>query len=378
MNRESIFIRNANSALLTLEPYVAGPTLEDIMRTPRTTHEQIIKLSSNENPLGPSPKAIETIQKAAPRVSLYPSAKCERLRKAIASALGQGLMTDNILVAAGSSEIFSFIIRAFSKPSDKILFGNPSFSVYGDAAIVDGRVPVPISLEEPLFDITCSDIENQYGGTARILFITRPNNPTSRLVPLGEVRKICKLAKDAIVVCDEAYIEFAEDYRNVTAINLLSEFGNLLVTRTFSKAYGLSDLRVGYAVGPSEAIEVLFKIRPKWNNGELSQEAAIAALSDTEHLKKTLATVREGRRFLSSHLSEMGFEVTADPQGNFVFASPSPLGVRAEYLLKELMTRGIAVRGPPADWKLNYLRISVGMEVQNEKVVTAIRDLVHR
>jgi histidinol-phosphate aminotransferase len=290
--------------------------------------------------------------------------------------LGRGLQAGNILVGAGSSEIFSFIIRAFSKPGDKVMFADPSFPVYKDASIVDGRAPLPVALQEPRFDLDTSLIKRKLSEKVRIIFVTRPNNPTSRLIPLDEVRLICEAARQRIVVCDEAYVEFAEDYDKKTAVNLLPECNNLLVTRTFSKAYGLSDLRVGYAVGPSEAIDILFKIRPKWNNGELAQEAAISALQDEEHLQRTLQTVREGRDYLNRQLQKIGFVVAPDPQGNFLFSSPSPLGITAKSILAQLLTKGIAVRGPPTDWTQDYLRISVGNATQNEKLINSIGNLV--
>ncbi len=375
-SEKSVFTRNVNPAILQFQPYIPGPTIEEVIRSAHVSPENTVKLSSNENPLGPSPRVIEAIREAATRVFLYPSSKCQRLREAIASVLGNGLTPDNILVAAGSSEIFSFIIRAFSNPSDEVAFGDPSFSLYRDTATVDGRIATPIPLDEPLFDLTSSAIRQRCSDKTRIIFVTRPNNPTSRLVPPDEVRRICEYAKESVVVCDEAYVEFAEGYPDVSAVKLLEEFDNLLVTRTFSKVYGLSDMRVGYAIGPPEAIDILFKIRPKWNNGELAQEAAIAALRDREHFAKTLATVHEGRRFLCEQLQRLGFVVTPEPQGNFVFATPSPLEVKAESLLRELMMRGIAVRGPPTDWTLNYLRISVGTRAHNEKLLAAISSLL--
>lgn len=374
--REPVFVKNVNPAILKLEPYVPGPTTDEIAGLAQISPKDVIKLSSNENPLGPSPKVVETVRQSALKISLYPSAKCERLRKAVARIMGHDLTADNIVISAGSSEIFSFIIRAFSRPEEEVIHCDPSFSVYRDAAIVDSRVPVPITLSEPSFELKISDIECRYSEKTKVIFVTRPNNPTSRLVPLTEVRRICELAENAVVVCDEAYIEFADDYERVSAVNLLGEFDNLLVSRTFSKAYGLSDLRIGYAIGPSEAISVLFKIRPKWNNGELAQEAAMAALNDTDHLSKTLATVHEGRIFLIEKLKTIGFIVTPNPQGNFVFASPASLGLSAERILADLMKHGIAVRGPPTDWKINYLRISVGTADQNARLISVLKEIL--
>ena len=344
------------------------------MNIAKVSSDDVVKLSSNENPLGPSPRAVEAMCRAASKMSLYPNARCEKLREAIATSLSDDFSSENVLVAAGSSEIFSFIIRAFSRPSGEVIFAHPSFQVYADAAVVDGRVPVRINLKAPRFELKPSDVEKRLTKKTAIIIITRPNNPSSRLISIEDTQKICKLAPNAIVVCDEAYIEFADNYPNVSAINLIEKCENLLVTRTFSKAYGLADLRVGYVVGTAEAVNILFKIRPKWNNGELTQEAALAALSDKEHLTKTLETVRVGRAFLVDQLKSVGFTVTPNPQGNFIFARPS--SITARELLSRLMKKGIAVRGPPADWKANYLRISVGTKEQNQKLMSAIESII--
>jgi histidinol-phosphate aminotransferase len=373
MNQESVFIRNTTPEILSLKNYLPGPTTAEISRAAGVQRDKIVKLSSNENPLGPSPKVVDAICHAATNVSLYPSSVCKRLRDALSLTLGNGLSAENILVAAGSSEIFSFIIRAFSKPSDEVIYGDPGFSVYSDCAIVDSRISVPIPLSAPLFEFKAEAVRSNLTTKTKIIMVTRPNNPTSRLVPLKQVETICEDSPNSVVVCDEAYVEFADNYQSASAVNLIGKIGNLLVTRTFSKAYGLSDLRIGYLIGPREAVEILFKVRPKWNNGELAQEAAIAALNDREHLTRTLSTVQKGRRYLSEQLAAMGFIVTPEPQGNFVFVSPSPLGIKAETLHMDLMKDGIAIRGPPTDWTLDYLRISVGTEQENKKLVAAIR-----
>ncbi len=376
MGQDSVFIRNTAPEILRLKNYVPGPTTEEIARIASAQHERVVKLSSNENPLGPSPQAIEVICQAAANVSFYPSSRCVKLRNELALALGTGVSAENVLVAGGSSEIFSLIIRAFSRPYDEIVYGDPSFSVYADAAIVDARIPVPIPLSGPSFEFKAVGVRKRLTEKTKVVIVTRPNNPTSRLVPLKEVEVICDDSPDRVVVCDEAYIEFTDNYKFESAVNLIGRFENLLVTRTFSKAYGLSDLRVGYMIGSPDAVEILFKVRPKWNNGELAQEAAIAALKDRDHLSRTLTTVQKGRRFLSEKLSEMGFLVTPEPQGNFVFASPSKLGIKAETLLVDLMKLGIAVRGPPTDWTLDYLRISIGTQKENERLVAAIQSLI--
>jgi histidinol-phosphate aminotransferase len=183
-----------------------------------------------------------------------------------------------------------------------------------------------------------------------------------------------RLAPNAVIVSDEAYIEFADAFPQVSAVNLISDRSNVLVTRTFSKLFGLANLRVGYAVGPETAISALSKVQPKWNLGMVAQNAAEAAVGDREHFAQTRKMVKEGRDYLMRELPHIpGIEPVSDPQGNFVMAKVVNAGFTAAAITESLTRCGIVIRG---DFHPDYVRISVGTMPQNEALVGNLRELV--
>ena len=200
---ESIFERNANRYLFNIKPYIPGPTTAEIVAAYGIPQDKIIKLSSNENNLGPSPKAVAAVLETAKVLHHYTDTRAVSLRKAIAQYVG--LRPENILAGAGSSEIMSFIIRTFSQPGDEVMLADPSFSLYAELALADGRTPVVVTLP-PDFILKIEAIERQLTPRTRIIFVTRPNNPTSKLPPLEVLEKLMQLAPNAVIVSDEAYI----------------------------------------------------------------------------------------------------------------------------------------------------------------------------
>jgi histidinol-phosphate aminotransferase len=250
---------------------------------------------------------------------------------------------------------------------------DPSFTVYSEIAVAEGRKSVFIPLNYP-FDLALDDILSVLTDKTRLIFLTRPNNPTSRLIPLALLGSVLKMVKNAIIVADEAYIEFADNYRKQTAANLINQTGNLIVTRTFSKAYGIPNLRIGYALGPADAIDYLFKIKPKWNVGEVAQQAAIGALKDQEHFRNVLEVVSEGREFLCKQLdSHPKLQVVPDPQGNFIMVNVSDTGYSSEAFADLLGTKGILIRG---DFHPHYVRISIGTHFENLALIEAIKEVL--
>ena len=361
----------ANPYLDEIKPYIPGLTGREAAERYNIPEEKLIKLSSNENPLGPPPLAVKAAQDMLPALHRYPDSKAVDLRRQIADI--EGVALDNVIVGAGSSEIMSFVIRAFSKPGDEIVSLDPSFTVYSELAMADGRRPVLISLDDP-FELKIEDVEAKISDRTRVVFITRPNNPTSRLIPIDLFTTIAHMLPHVLVVSDEAYIEFADSYRDQSAVRLINQAENVIVTRTLSKAHGIPNLRVGYAIAPPDTIEYLFKVKPKWNVGEVAQYAAIGALRDHDHLAKVLKAVREGRSYLSERLSTIeGLEVVPEPQGNFIMVRVQDSGFSAESFTEALGQRGILIRG---DFHRDYVRISIGTQIENETLVSAIIGLI--
>ena len=373
MTQESTFGRLVNPDLREPELYVPGLTSAEASHRYNIPIEDIIKLSSNENPLGSPPKAIEAAKGTLPDLHRYPDSKAHALRQAIAEK--EGVQKENVIFGSGSSEIMSFIIRAFSRPGDEVLSMDPSFSVYTELAKADERKSVTMPLVHP-FELTIDDVKQAVTERTRIIFLTRPNNPTSRFIPLKMVSQVADMLPDTVVISDEAYVEFAPNYREKTAVNLLDKHDNLVITRTFSKAYGIPNLRVGYAISSAEAISYLFRVKPKWNVGDVAQNAAIGAIQDLEHLEKTLRTVSEGRDFLIETFNKReNLEVLPDQQGNFIMMKVSDTGYSAEDFTEALGAKGIIIRG---DFHPDYVRISIGTMSENKKLVEAVEDILTR
>ncbi len=375
MAKKSIFEEIVNPQLEKIVPYLPGPMTKDIAAKYEMDPARVIKLSSNENPLGVPPLARAKIIEMAGETSLYPDAEARELRAALAEYVR--MRPENIVVGPGSSSMMMHIIEVFSSPGDEVVFTSPAFgSFYEEITLARGRTPVKVPLEEN-FDLDVNKLRKALTPRSRVVFITRPNNPTSKLVPLKDLRVILKDAEvvKAIVVSDEAYVEFADPHTSV--LELFYEMGegiNLLMTRTFSKAFGLADIRMGYCVGPAVAIAFLSKAKPKWGTGMLAQCAAIAALKDKEHLQRTLEVVRQGREYLHRELGRLGLKMVDAPQGNYVTARVSEFGYTAEQFTEELCRRGgIMIRG---DFHPEYVRISIGTMPQNEAVVETVAQMI--
>lgn len=304
---QTIFETNRNRWLVEACSYVPGPTSDEVAAQYGFLPAHIVKLSSNENPVGPSKNVVKVIRSSAGQVHRYPDAEANALREVIAAKFG--LTPKNVLVGPGSSVLMMTIVVAFTAPGDEILSMQPGFNLYSEIAAIYGRQHRPLVLDEN-FDLDVETVWKAITPRTRLIFITRPNNPTSKLVPLKDVQEIVKIAADAraIVVSDEAYVEFAGD--GASAVSQLASDGdaiNLLVTRTFSKAYGLADLRLGYVLGPTRAISYLSKGKPKWGTGTLAQQAGIEALRDSAYLHRVRSLVRQGREDLSRAFTKWVF-----------------------------------------------------------------------
>jgi histidinol-phosphate aminotransferase len=364
-----------NPQLKKIVPYLPGPLTKDIAARYEMDPARVIKLSSNENPLGVPPLARAKIIEMAGEASLYPDAEARELRGALAQYVN--MRPENIVVGPGSSSLMMHIIEVFSGPGDEIVFTSPAFgSFYEEIALARGRTPVKVGLEEN-FDLDVNKLKKALTRRSRVVFITRPNNPTSKMVPLKDLREImgAAAAMKAVVVSDEAYVEFADPH--TSALEFFYEMGegiNLLVTRTFSKVFGLADVRLGYCVGSVEAISFLTKAKPKWGTGMLAQIAGVAALRDKEHFQRTLEVVRKGREFLYRELGRLGLKMVDAPQGNYVTAKVSEFGYRAEDFTEELCRRGgIMIRG---DFHPEYVRISIGTMPQNEALIKTVAEML--
>jgi len=365
---DTVFQRHANPCVDDVRPYVPGPTSAAIGTRYGFSSDQMVKLSSNEAPLGPSPNVRDAIRQVAAGDDLhrYPSPTMPELRKAVAKL--HGLTPEQVLPGAGSSDTWPLIVRAFSLAGEEILVTEPSMTSYAEVATLCERRAITLDLTFP-FPVAAAAVLRLVTPATRVIFLSSPNNTTSRLIGPATILEIARGAKDAVVVVDEHYIEAADNYREVSAVTLIPQVGNIIVTRSLSKMYGLAGIRVGYAVGPEHAITRLMKFKAKWNISVVADAAARAALADEAHLIQNIEMTREGRAFLLDGLRGLaGIQLVPDAQGGFLLFRV--VSGSAGDILEQLYKRGIIVRDDLLD---GYIRVSVGTPEQNRQFLTALK-----
>lgn len=324
-----------------------------------------IKLSSNENPLGPSPRAIQAVRDSAANIHRYPSTDHNGLRLAIGEVMG--LEADQILCGVGSDEIIAFLCQAYAGPGDEVLHTEHGFAMYRISALAAGATPVEVRERDRVTDVDallagCTD-------RTKLVFIANPNNPTGTMIGAAEVARLADgLPPQALLVLDGAYAEYVDDFDG--GASLVRDRDNVVMTRTFSKLYGLGGLRVGWGYGPKAIIDVLNRVRGPFNLSSTALLAAEAAIRDTDYVDRCRAQNAKWRVWLAEALAKLG--VPSDTScANFIlarFASRS----EAEACDAYLQTQGLIVR-PVAGYKLpNALRITVGDEIACRRVAAAI------
>jgi histidinol-phosphate aminotransferase len=340
-----------------LRPYVPGE---------QPAIRGLIKLNTNENPYGPSPKVLKAIRAAADqRLRLYPNPTAQRLRERLANF--HGCSPDNIIVGNGSDELLAMATRAFVEPGSGVIqYFTPSYSLYPVLADIHGaqKCAVPLESDFAMPGIDALRSGKQWDFNAALTFITTPNAPSGRGYSTKALAKLCR-AQRGVIVLDEAYVDFAAE----NALELGLSFPHVLVARTFSKAYSLCFLRVGYFVGHPDLIEALHKIRDSYNVNGLGQEAALATLKDLAYYRRNFRRVINTRAWLSEQLSALGFEVFPS-QTNFILVR-APAFSAAEWLAK-LRDRKILVRWFASPELRDYLRISIGTDADARRLVRAL------
>jgi histidinol-phosphate aminotransferase len=331
---------------------------------------KVYKLSSNENPLGPSPRAVEAVRDVAARLEYYPDGAATRLREAIGAA--HGLNPANIVCSNGSDEVIGLLAQTYLQPGDEGVFTEHGFLVYKNYIQAAGGVPViaPESHETADVDAILAKITDR----TRIVFLANPNNPTGTYVPFEEVRRLhAALPSHVLLVLDAAYAEYVRRNDYEAGIELVSSSRNVVMTRTFSKIHGLGGARIGWAYGPAEIIDALNRMRGPFNVSATSIEAGIAAMGDRAHVEKTVAHNDRWLAWLSEELSKLGLRVTPSV-GNFVlihFPEGKHTAAGADTFLSD---RGFILRRVTAYGFPNALRMTVGSEDANRGVVAALAD----
>lgn len=352
-----------------LVPYSPGKPIEEVKRELGLT--DIIKLASNENPLGPSPKAVEAMQALAAKMHLYPDANCHALRHALAERLD--VAPDALVFGNGSDDIIHLLGVTFLTPGDTIVQSDPSFVRYEAAAYLNAAgvelVPLTSDWKHDVDALTA-----RFDASTRLVFIANPNNPTGTIVTHDQVERLLnRVPERALTVLDEAYYEYAaDDPTYPDALKFVREGRNVVVLRTFSKAYGLAGLRVGYGVMKPEIAGWLDHTREPFNVNYMAQAAAVAALSDTEHVHRTVATNAEGRREFYAAFDAMGLICTPS-HGNFVWFD---LKRDCKTVFQALLQHGVITRTGDVFGAPTHLRVTVGTPAENTKFLNALRTVL--
>src|SRR5437588_614834 len=347
----------ANPQLRDLAVYEPGKPIEETASKLGVHPDSIIKLASNENPLGPSPKAIEAMHAALENAQLYPDGGSFYLREALAARLG--FTPENVILGNGSNEVIEFLGHAFLHRGDDVITSQYGFIAYKLVATLFGART--IETRSPDYEQDLEAILDAITPKTRVIFIANPNNPTGALISQGKIDKfMSRLPENIVVVFDEAYFEFLDDPPDT--LQYVREGRNVVVLRTFSKIHGLAGLRIGYGVAPADLIEILHKTRQPFNVNSIAQAGALAALQDDDHLRETKRVVDEGRAYLHEQFSKMKIPFVPGT-ANFVMVNVGD----GHAIFEKLLRQGIIVR-PLKGYNLpEWVRISVGTMEENKK-----------
>jgi histidinol-phosphate aminotransferase len=356
----------AHPWLRDLVAYEPGKPIEDVARELGLEPSSIVKLASNENPLGPSPRALEAMRACLERSHFYPDGGGYYLREAIGDRCG--LKRENVILGCGSNEVIEFIGHAFLKPGDEIVTAQHAFVVYKLMATLFGARTVEVP--DPGYKHDLDAMAAAITPATREVFIANPNNPTGTLVSQAEIdRFMAKVPDHVVVVFDEAYFEFLENAPDT--LKFVREGRNVVVLRTFSKIQGLANLRIGYGLANPELISVLQKTRQPFNANGIAQAGALAGLLDQEHQDKTRRITDEGRAYLQDSFTRLHLEFIPS-HANFVLVKVGD----GKAVFNALMRQGIIVRDMAAYKLPQWIRVSVGTMDQNMRFVTALGELL--
>lgn len=356
-----------NKNILKITPYQPGKPIEEVRR--EFGLREVIKIASNENPLGPSPKAVSAIKKAVSKINRYPEGSCFYLRQALSQKLK--LKPGNLIFGNGSDEIIDIIIKAYSNPGDAILTSEITFLEYKIIALQNGRLVTTAPMKDFRYDLAA--IKAGITPKTRIIFIANPNNPTGTYLNRQEVENFLSgLPEDILVVFDEAYLEFVEKKDFPRALEYALNRKNVVVLRTFSKIYGLAGLRIGYGIADQECVAYLERCRQPFNVNMLAQEAAVAALGDREFVNWTRKLVGQGKRYLEQELQRLGLEFISS-QANFILIDLKEDGLKVS---KELLKKGVIVRDMRQYGLNNFIRVTMGLKKENEKFIKELKKIM--
>lgn len=359
----SDLIRKARNTVLTVKPYVPGKPIDEVKR--ELGLQNVIKLASNENPYPPSPKVMQAMQEALLSVNRYPNGDCHALRQELSKFLN--VAPAQLIFGNGSDELIVLAVRLFAREEDEVIIAKPSFLVYDIASRIAGARLVSVPLKNFHYDL--EGMQKAVTERTRIIFLGNPDNPAGTYLTQRAVETFLEnVPRDVLVFIDEAYFEYvqADDY--VDSLGLLQRYPNVVVSRTFSKMYGLAGLRVGYAVCREELSDLFNRIREPFNVNSVAQAGAVACLRDQAYYKDIARQIEEQRRYLYEQLGRLGLEYRETCTNFIMVKVPGD----AKEMTGELMRRGVIVRDMSFWGITDHVRVSIGTAEENRTFIEAL------
>lgn len=357
----------ASKHIRSIEPYRPGKPLGELER--ELGIKNAVKLASNENPLGPSRKAIAVLKRGIKSLHRYPEGTGRILREALAEKYK--VRPDDIILGNGSDEIMDLAAKIYLIPGDEAVVGDRTFAIYAISVKAHGGVVVRVPLRDGRHDLEA--VLKRITDRTRLVFICNPNNPTGTSVTHRELERfIERLPGEVLIVMDEAYGEYATDPLFPDTVSLLKAGAPLLVLRTFSKFYGLAGLRMGFGISQGEVIRDMNRVRLPFNTNTLAQYAALSALRDEPHASRTLRTNNAGKEYLCGIFDKLGLKYLPT-QANFIYLD---VGRDGQWVYQDLLRKGVIVRPIEGRW----MRVSIGLPQENRKFIAALKrvlDVTH-
>ncbi len=352
-----------------IKPYVPGKPIEEVEKELRISN--VIKLASNENPLGPSPKALDAMAKYSKDMYLYPDQNCYELKGLLAERLD--MAPENIVVGNGSDEVMLLIALAYISAGDEVVISLNTFSTYEMVSNLMEASIVRINLKEYSYDLEA--MAQAANPKTKLIFVCNPNNPTGTINTQKELdRLISKVPGDTIIVIDEAYGDYVESSDYPKSLDYVKQNKNVIVLRTFSKIFGLAGLRVGYGIAKPDLIKYLNLVRLPFSVNRLAQLSAAASLSDINHIQKSRKNNSDGKAYLYAELEKLGLAYVKT-EANFIFVN---LNDDADMVFMQLMRRGVIIRPLSSFGMPGSIRVTVGTAEQNKAFIKALSEVVRK
>ena len=350
----------------SLIPYEPGKPIEEVEREYGISGS--VKLASNENPLGPSPRALAVLRERLPELHLYPDGDCFYLKRALAQKLG--VEPDRLIFGNGSNEIIELAARTFMRPGDEAVMAEQAFVVYELIVQAVGGKRKTVPLKNFTHDLAA--MADAVTPQTRLVFLANPNNPTGTIYRRRDWEAFLeRISPDVLIIVDEAYFEYVEEADYPNSLDYHARHPAILTLRTFSKLYGLAGLRIGYGIGAKDVIALMQRVRQPFNVNAPAQWAALAALDDSEHVQRSLGVNQQGVKYLQTEFARLGLSYVPS-QANFILVRVS----NGHEVFQRLLQQGVIVR-PMVGYKFpEHVRVTVGSMAQNQKLIGALERLI--